>query len=209
MQRMTRHLVLFLASCVTGAVFYWGLDSASLVARLSMASAYASLFLLATTLMIGPWNKLRGRANPVSSYLRRDVGIWAGMLGIAHVIVGLQVHMDGKLWLYFLPPPDAAYRFPLRIDPFGLTNYAGLGAGLILLMLLALSSNASLRALGAVRWKGLQRWNYAAAALVVAHGVVYQLLEKRALGFVLLFGVAVALALAFQITGAASARKHG
>lgn len=174
-----------------------------------MASAYASLFLLATTLMIGPWNKLRGRANPVSSYLRRDVGIWAGMLGIVHVIVGLQVHMDGKLWLYFLPPPDAAYRFPLRIDPFGLTNYAGLAAGLILIMLLALSSNASLRALGAVRWKRLQRWNYAAAALVVAHGVVYQLLEKRALGFVLLFGVAVALALAFQIAGAAAARKHG
>jgi sulfoxide reductase heme-binding subunit YedZ len=166
-----------------------------------MASAYASLLLLATTLMIGPWNTLRGRANPVSSYLRRDVGIWAGMLGIVHVIVGLQVHMDGKFWLYFLPPPDAAYRFPLRIDPFGLTNYAGLAAGLILLMLLAISSNASLRALGAVRWKRLQRWNYAVAALVVTHGAIYQFIEKRTVGFVAALVVVVLFTVALQVSG--------
>lgn len=201
MKRITHHLFLFLASCVIGAAFYWGLGSASPIARLSMASAYASLLLLATTLMIGPWNKLRGRANPVSSYLRRDVGIWAGMLGIVHVIVGLQVHMDGKLWLYFLPPPDAAYRFPLRIDPFGLTNYAGLAAGLILLMLLALSSNASLRALGAVRWKRLQCWNYAVAALVVTHGAVYQFIEKRTVGFVAALVVVVLFTVALQVSG--------
>lgn len=207
MQRVTRHLILFLVSGATAGTFYLGLDSASPIARLSMASAYASLLLLAATLTIGPWNRLRDRPNPVSSYLRRDIGIWAGVLGIAHVIVGLQVHMDGKFWLYFLPP-DAAYRFPLRIDAFGLTNYAGLAAGLILLMLLSLSNNAALRALGAVRWKRLQRWNYAVAALVVAHGVVYQLLEKRALGFVLLFGVTVTLAFAFQVAAFASARKR-
>lgn len=208
MQRMARHSILLLAGCATGAVFYLGLGAASPMTRLSMASAYAGLFLLAATLTIGPWNKLRGRANPVSSYLRRDIGIWAGMLGIVHVILGLQVHMDGKFWLYFLPPPDATYHFPLRIDAFGLTNYAGLMAGLLLLMLLALSNNASLRALGAVRWKRLQRWNYAVAALVVVHGAVYQLLEKRAMGFVLLFGITVTLAFAFQVAAFASARKH-
>lgn len=174
-----------------------------------MASAYASLLLLATTLMIGPWYRLRDRPNPISSYLRRDIGIWAGMLGIVHVIVGLQVHLDGKFWLYFLPPPDAKYHFPLRIDAFGLTNHAGLLAGLLLLMLLALSNNASLRALGAVRWKRLQRWNYTVAALVVVHGAVYQLIEKRALGFVLLFSAIVALAFAFQVAGFVAARKQG
>lgn len=209
MQRLARHSVLFLMSCVTVWAFYVFLDSASPIVRLSMASAYASLFLLAATLTIGPWNRLRERSNPVSSYLRRDLGIWAGMLGIAHVIVGLQVHMGGKFWLYFLPPPDAAYRFPLRIDAFGLSNHAGLLAGLILLMLLALSNNASLRALGAARWKRMQRWNYAATALIVAHGALYQLLEKRARGFVFLFGAAVVLATLFQIAGFAAARKHG
>lgn len=201
MPRIVRHFVLLLAVCATGAAFYWGLDSASPITRLSLASAYAGLFLLALTLMIGPWNKLRGRANPVSSYLRRDIGIWAGIAGVVHIILGLQVHMDGKFWLYFLPPPDATYRFPLRIDPFGLTNYAGLAAGLMLLMLLALSNNASLRALGGRRWKALQRWNYAVAGLVAAHGAVYQLLEKRALGFVAAFAVVALLALALQFAG--------
>lgn len=209
MQRVARHLVLLLASCAAAGVFYIGLASASPMARFSMASAYAALFLLAATLSIGPWNKLRGQANPVSSYLRRDIGIWAGMLGIVHIIVGLQVHMNGKFWLYFVPPPDAAYRFPLRIDAFGLSNYAGLAAGLILFMLLALSNNAALRSLGALRWKQLQRWNYAVAALTLAHGALYQLLEKRAMGFVILFGATVALASALQVAAFASARKQG
>lgn len=201
MRRLTRHLFLFITSCVTGAAFYFGLGSASPIARLSLANAYAGLFLLAVTLTIGPWNKLRGRANPVSSYLRRDIGIWAGILGVVHVILGLQVHMDGKFWLYFLPPPDAAYHFPLRIDPFGLTNYAGLAAGLILLMLLTLSNNASLRALGVARWKHLQRWNYAVAVLVVAHGAVYQILDKRLMGFVAVFIAIALLTLALQFAG--------
>lgn len=201
MRRVTRHLTLFVSISVIGAIFFWCLDGVSQIVRLSMASAYVGLFLLAATLMIGPWNKLCGRANPISSYLRRDVGIWAGILGLIHLIFGLQVHMNGKLWLYFLPPPDAAYHFPLRIDWFGLTNYAGLAASLILLMLLVLSNNVSLRAFGVTRWKRLQRWNYVVAMLVVAHGAVYQLLEKRELGFVLLFGIAVLLGLSLQLIG--------
>ena len=123
------------------------------------------------------------------------------MLGIVHVIVGLQVHMNGKFWLYFVPPPDAAYRFPLRVDAFGLSNYAGLAAGLILLMLLALSNNAALRSLGALRWKRLQRWNYAVAGLTVVHGALYQLLEKRTAVLVTAFAFIVLMTLALQCSG--------
>ena len=201
MQRISRHIILFIVSIVTGTAFYFFLASKDSLFWLSMATAYASLALLALSLMIGPWNKLRGRIIPVSSYLRRDIGIWAGVLAIVHVVAGLQVHMGGKFWLYFLPPADAAYTFPLRIDPFGLTNYAGLAATLILLLLLSLSSNAALRSLGASRWKSLQRWNYAGALLVAAHGVVYQILEKRTVGFVVAFAAIVLLALAMQFAG--------
>lgn len=35
-----------------------------------MATVYASMVLLALILMIGPWNLLRGRPNPVCGYLR-------------------------------------------------------------------------------------------------------------------------------------------
>ena len=199
--RITRHLLLALASCLLVAGFLQFLYSKQAVYQISMATAYGSLFLLAISLMIGPWNVLRRRANPVSGYLRRDIGIWAGILALAHVITGLQVHMDGKFWLYFLPPPGLHSIFPLRLDPFGLTNYAGLIATVIFVMLLCLSNNASLRALGAKRWKFLQRWNYAAAVLVFLHGWVYQILEKRDLGFVLVFTTLVLIALAAQVAG--------
>jgi sulfoxide reductase heme-binding subunit YedZ len=199
MGRVTRHLVLFLASCVTGAAFYLALAPDRLIWWLSMSSAYGSLVLLALSLMIGPWNRLRGRPNPVSGYLRRDVGIWAGILGIVHVIAGLQVHFAGRMWLYFVPSPDQPSRFPFRTDAFGLTNYAGLAATLILLLLLVLSNDASLRAIGTKRWKSLQRWNYAGAALVVAHGAVYQILETRAAGFVGACAAIVIAALAMQL----------
>ena len=205
--RITRHLLLALASCLLVAGFLQFLYSKQAVYQISMATAYGSLFLLAISLMIGPWNVLRRRANPVSGSLRRDIGIWSGMLAVAHVIAGLQVHMDGKFWLYFLPPPEAHSLFPVRLDPFGLTNYAGLIATVIFVMLLCLSNNASLRALGAKRWKFLQRWNYAAAVLVFLHGWVYQILEKRDLGFVLVFTTLVLIAVAVQVAGFRRARS--
>lgn len=200
-RRMTRHLLFALASCVLVTAFLQFLHPQRPLYQISMATGYGSLFLMALSLMIGPWNVLRHRANPVSGYLRRDIGIWAGILAVAHVIAGLQVHADGKFWLYFLPPPEMHSSFPVRLDPFGLTNYAGLIATVIFVMLLCLSNNASLRALGAKRWKFLQRWNYAAAALVFMHGWMYQIIEKRNLGFVLVFIIVVAGVLAAQVAG--------
>jgi DMSO/TMAO reductase YedYZ heme-binding membrane subunit len=112
------------------------------------------------------------------------------------------------MWLYFLPPSDATHTFPLRIDSFGLTNYAGLGATLILLLLLSLSNDASLRAFGANRWKSLQRWNYVCAILTVAHGLVYQILEKRMVGFVVTFAAIVLVALAIQLAGFSTVKRQ-
>lgn len=201
MTRPVRHAVLFLASALAMAAFYAGLAPERAVWRLSMGSAYASLVLLALSLAIGPWNKLRGLPNPVSGYLRRDVGIWAGILGIVHVVFGLQAHFTGKMWLYFVPGPEASYRFPLRLDAFGLANHTGLIATLGLVLLLALSNNASLRSLGPGRWKSLQRWNYAIALLVVAHGAIYMVLESRRLPFVAASLAIVAAVAAFQAAG--------
>ena len=42
--------------------------------QLTVASGYVALGLLGLTLLIGPANLLLGKRNPVSSYLRRDVG---------------------------------------------------------------------------------------------------------------------------------------
>lgn len=151
-------------------------------------------------MILGPLNVLQGRRNALNQYLRRDVGIWAGVLGLSHVAFGLQVHMSGKMWSYFVFPADQPHLLPLRYDPFGLANYTGLAATLVLILLLALSNNISLRTLGGVRWKRLQRGTYVAAGLTVVHGAVYQLLETREAIFIVLFALLVALAATLQVT---------
>lgn len=197
-RRIRRHVVLGLVSvALTGGVAYI-LAADPFVYRLSMGSAYAGLGLMAVTLLVGPWNVLRNRPNPVSTNLRRDIGIWAGILGLFHVVVGLQVHMGGQILLYFLPPPDAPRRLPIRLDRFGIANYTGLGVTLVLALLLLLSNDRSLRSLGPRRWKALQRWNYAAFGLVVVHGAVYQLLERRRLLFIGVFALVVVAVVAAQ-----------
>ena len=204
MTRLARHLVLFLASAATFGIFYWVYRPDSLIWWSSMSTAYASLVLLAVTLSLGPLNRLRGLPNPASTYLRRDIGIWAGALGIAHVVFGLQVHMVGKMHLYFVNPDR---RFPFRLDAFGLANHMGLAATVVLALLLALSNDRSLRALGGRRWKSLQRWNYAGAILTVLHGALYQVLEKRSWVLVAACAVVVAVAAALQLAGYRETRR--
>ena len=166
----------------------------------SMATAYVGLTLVGGSLAIGPLNVLARRRNPVSSDLRRDVGIWGGMLCVAHGFVGLQVHMSHR-YLYWWRLDPLTSPFALRFDAFGLTNLAGAFAVLLSVLLLSLSNDRSLRWLGARTWKRWQRWNYALFALVVGHGIIYQLLEKRDLPFVLLFATLAAPVFIAQYAG--------
>nr|MBA2451311.1 hypothetical protein [Chloroflexota bacterium] len=120
---------------------------------LSFGLGYASLALLLLTLAIGPWTVIRGRQMPVSTMFRRDVGIWAGLTGCLHVGFGLQSHFGGRIVRYFFL--DGSGWVP-DLSPFGLANWVGAGATLILVGLLLLSNTLSLRVLGAGRWKSWQ-----------------------------------------------------
>ncbi len=42
------------------------------ITKISFATAYPALVFLAVTLLIGPWNVLREKRNPLSGDLRRD-----------------------------------------------------------------------------------------------------------------------------------------
>lgn len=198
---LQHHLVLALVSAILITAIFQVLQSPDSTFRLSMATAYTALALLGATLLTGPWNLLLSRPNQVSTDLRRDLGIWAGVIGLTHFIIGLQVHMGGKFWLYFLFPSGERHPIPLRYDPFGFANYTGLIATVILAVLLALSNDVSLRRLGARRWKSLQRWNYGLFVLVVLHGFAYQLIEKRQPPYPLIFGVMVAVVILIQLAG--------
>jgi sulfoxide reductase heme-binding subunit YedZ len=124
------------------------------------------------------------------------------------VVIGLQVHAPRRMWTYFVYPAEESHLFPLRLDAVGWANYLGLLAGLLLLFLLVLSNDWSLKRLGARRWKRYQRWNYAVFGLVLAHGVLYQILETRNAGWVTAFAVLSALVIVLQVTGLRRRRKQ-
>jgi sulfoxide reductase heme-binding subunit YedZ len=162
-----------------------------LVQRLSIATGYAALALLAFALSVGPLRAIRGRRLPLSIDLRRDAGICTAILGLTHVVLGLQVHHGGAILRYFS-----------SVDKGGLANWTGLAATLLLVLLLGISSDWAVRRLGTGRWKRLQRLAYALLALVVAHTVLYQLVEERAPALVGAAAAVVGATVALQLAGA-------
>jgi len=170
----------------------------------TVATGYVALVLLALTLLIGPANLLLRRPNPVSTYLARDVGTWAAVFSVVHVFVGLQVHARLRDFLsYFV-----ADGRPLT-NSFGLGNWTGLAATVIVVGLLATSSNVALRKLKARRWKRIQRLNNALFALVIAHAFFYGALLRTESPFtVLLFVSAIAVFLGQAVGVRLWRRRH-
>src|SRR5216117_3799144 len=146
------HLPLAVASGACCLLVFALADSKYLPFRLSMATAYTSASLLGVTLVLGALKVLRGETSPLSTDWRRDAGIWAALFGVAHVVIGLQVHAPGRMWTYFVYPAEQTRSFPLRLDSFGWANHLGFLAGLLLILLLLLSNDWSLARLGARRW---------------------------------------------------------
>ena len=177
MRRVRNHLALGTASVgVTWAAFAT-VDSSDGVFRVSVATAYVALGLFVIALGFGPYAALKGRRYPVSTDLRRDVGIWSALVAIAGVVAGLQVHLRGKMWEYFVRPVKGV--LVPRIDPFGAANYTGLVATLIFVALLVTSNDASLRRLGTHRWQSLHALVTWGLVLTLLHAALYQFIEKR------------------------------
>lgn len=209
-RRLQRHALLALSSTTaTLLLIPIANDKASPSFRISMATGYVSLTLLTLTLAVGPRLVLIGRRAPTSSDLRRDLGIWGAILAFAHVISGLEVHMQSAVWKYFLDPRRGPHTILPRLDGFGLANLAGLAATVVLALLLALSNDMALRRLGASRWKALQRFSYVAMALTALHGAAYQYIDQRSAPFVGVLLVMLGGVLAIQIAGALEWRRRG
>ncbi|HVW75313.1 MAG TPA: hypothetical protein VHC39_16865 [Rhizomicrobium sp.] len=195
---LRHHLPLGAATLLCGFALYATRPYPDVITRLSFASAWPALVLLAVTLVIGPWRKLTGRDTPTSQDLRRDIGIWAGITGLFHTGIGQCVHLRGRPWLYYIYEHWKV--MPLRYDVFGFSNYAGLTAALILMVLLATSNDASLRALGMARWKAWQRWNYGCFALAALHSFGYLVgIESLKYAWIALAAGCVLLALGLQL----------
>jgi DMSO/TMAO reductase YedYZ heme-binding membrane subunit len=113
------------------------------------------------------------------------------------VVVGFQGHIGGAFGFvdYFV-----ADGRPLT-SSYGMGNWTGLGATVIVVLLLVLSSNRYLGELKARRWKDLQRLNYALFGLVVLHAVYYGALRRMTSPFTLLLVVTVVAVLVGQAVG--------
>ena len=204
---LLHHLPLLALSAASVSLFYLARPLRDVITRLSFATAYPALMLIAATLLIGPWNLLRGKRTPISSDWRRDVGIWAGILSMIHTVVGQDVHLRGRPWLYYIYGPREVHVFPLRHDLFGFSNYTGLCSALLLLLLLATSNDYSLRVLGTPRWKQLQRWNYFTFAFGGAHALGYQAIEKQKIPFVAVVLASILITVVLQTIGYARRRQ--
>jgi methionine sulfoxide reductase heme-binding subunit len=201
--RIWRHH--FPLAAITGLVawtLYVTRPFPDVLTRLSFATAWPALALLAATLVIGPWRALQGKPAVLSLDLRRDIGIWAGITGLLHTGIGQCVHLRGRPWLYYVYEKIQEHLLPVRHDLFGFSNFTGLFAALVLIALLATSNDSSLRKLTGPGWKGLQRWNYACFALAACHTFGYLLgIESLKLSFIIVAILCIAGVTILQIAG--------
>ncbi|MBW8708730.1 MAG: ferric reductase-like transmembrane domain-containing protein [Alphaproteobacteria bacterium] len=201
---LRHHLPIGLLTLGGAGLLYASRDYRDVITRLSFASAYPALLLVGLSLMIGPWKLLkRRRGAAISMDLRRDIGIWAGLASVFHAVIGNFEHLRGRPWLYYIYENwQDKHVQPFRHDEFGLGNFTGLFAALILLALLATSNDVSLRKLGTPGWKQLQRWVYGAFALLAVHTFTYQwVIKKPNLPWIMLAFAAIATTGVLQYLG--------
>ncbi|MBA2682659.1 MAG: ferric reductase-like transmembrane domain-containing protein [Ktedonobacteraceae bacterium] len=172
---------------------------------------YFSLLLICITLLIGPLALLRWRRNPLNIEVRRDVGIWAGITGLLHVLLTFRGTFINNYILYFFVRPDCCGGYVPDLHLFGISNDIGLLATLLLLALTALSNTLSLRLLKGKWWKRLQRLTYPLVLLALLHTFIYQYINLRESLLVLLTILLLLLVLTCQGIGIAitlSRRRH-
>lgn len=205
-RRLVRHYLPLtaLSALAMGGIDWMLAPSGGKLERLVVASAYTALLLISITLLIGPLNLVRQRPNPVSSDLRRDVGIWAGLVSLGHMLFGLQWHYPWEPWMFFW---DSSGKIPLRHDSFGQASFLGLGGILIVVLLLAISNDRAFRTLGRQRWKALQRLNYGLLGLVTLHAIIFIPTDARDQRYLLIVAGIVAVVIVGQIAGVAQRRR--
>jgi methionine sulfoxide reductase heme-binding subunit len=189
-RRIVNHFIIFSSSAPVVLLIFAVARGPNHYLRISLATAYSSLLLIGLTLLIGPIRLVQKKALQVSSDIRRDIGFWAGVHSLIHLFTGSSVMG------YFVDRNDH-----LRFNLFLWTNYIGFIAIFVLLLLLALSNDWSLKKLKPATWKGLQRANYLLFVLVVVHGILYIIVEKQIWPYSSLLTIATLSVLLFQGIG--------
>jgi len=198
--RIKKHyLPLLFLVLIAGLFFYFNRANRDAITLITQASGYISLILLTISLIIGSINLILKYKNPISTYLRRDISIIGGTLAVIHSITGLFVHLRGKNWQYFLNKTENGYS--IRLDNFGLANYTGLIAAIIIILLLIISNDYVLKRMSPTKWKNIQRLSYLMFILTIIHCFYYRIVKEN-LNLIYCFYIPLfTITLIFQMVG--------
>ncbi|MGE5749067.1 MAG: ferric reductase-like transmembrane domain-containing protein [Gemmatimonas sp.] len=203
--RLARAALITTASIAIATAAAIAADVQRSIQKASIGTAYAATLLLALTLSLGPLSTLRGRRYPTSTVTRRDLGIGAAILALIHTALGLQVHVGGNIRKYFIPQDMTVFSHASQ-TAFLAANHTGLISLLLLVVVLGVSNDLSLKRMGAKRWKRLQRLAYIAALVAAFHGTLYLLLEHRVPSLAALFVAITTTTAALQLAGRSARR---
>lgn len=183
-------------------------STGSVLDGISLATAYLCLVFMAVALSVGPLRAVRSRPLVLNIYLRRDVGIWAALVGLVHLFVATELSMSQDYMAAYVNLSTSGLSGEMRAGLFSWGSIAGFIVGLLVLLLLVLSNNWIMRTMGSKWWKRLQRCAYVAFILTVIHGFAFQALEARN---ILLIGAVAAVffgVLIAQLSGFRAATKN-
>ncbi|MFD2086963.1 ferric reductase-like transmembrane domain-containing protein [Brevibacillus brevis] len=189
-RRLVAHLSI-LSLILLGTSWMWAdFSSFPALETWSMILGYLSFILIGCTLLIGPLQSwLPAGWMTVSLSIRREIGIWAGLTGLLHVILVLVLFegeprliilqenrsekADGWMGLFFFASSDPSMWPSPNWTLTGAANYLGLLAFFILLPLWLTSSARAEKWLGGSSWKRLHLANPWLFVIVLFHGLIY------------------------------------
>lgn len=161
--------------------FVYAITNEAIIDQLSIATAYICLLLITVALSIGPLRVLRLGMVSINIYLRRDVGIWAAVAGLAHCVIATKLAMTSEYTNTYVDVSTGSLSENARAELFLWGSVAAFVIAVLLLILLSVSNQRAMKLLGVRWWKRLQRLAYLALVLTILHGLAFQLIESRSL----------------------------
>jgi methionine sulfoxide reductase heme-binding subunit len=164
-----RHTIVMIPSILLTGLFWLSRMDWDPEMRLWRAVGDSSWVLLCVSLLIGPLARVWKPINRFISW-RREIGIWFGVLTLAHALLILNGWVRWDIMRFFGYEFIAELGRQTRLEPgFGLSNALGLFALIWALLLTATSSNWAIKRLGSSAWKWLHSGAYIIFYLVTLH----------------------------------------